>query len=184
MGLLFISLSVYKCLAIIGSIFFVLQLVVSLTGICPFKVDPIVKGDFAVTRHRAKILMGRSFIGFVFGFGWIGVFLFNKLDDGLMIDILSFLAALVIAILLYPVLKFICRMGEKSVFEAGDAVERVAEVFISIPAKGEGTGKVMIVVKGSFLEYEAISFETKTIEKGKIVTIVGVDESVLIVSPI
>ena len=180
---LLISFTVYKYIAIVGSILFVVQLVLSLTGLCPFKVDPVSKGDFAITRHRSKLLLGRSIIGFIFGFGWVGVYLFERIQDKTQLDLITFVCALVITALLYPVLKAICRMSERHAFVMEDALEKVGEVYIRIPAKDEGVGKILVSVRGIIREHEAITFEKEGIEKGKIVTIVGIEDSILIVRP-
>ena len=69
-------------------------------------------------------------------------------------------------------------------FSFADTLNKNAEVYLKIPANKSGKGKIMISIKGSFHELDAMT-EAEAIASGKTVVVTAIENnSVIIVKPI
>ena len=66
--------------------------------------------------------------------------------------------------------------------DANNAVGKKGTVYIRIPKKGEGTGKINVLVQESYSEFDAMS-NGEELQTGTNVLIVGIQNGVLIVEP-
>jgi len=71
-------------------------------------------------------------------------------------------------------------LAENNSFRLTDAMDKTAEVYLTIPGNKKGKGKIMISVKGSFHELEAIT-ESDAIESGASVRVVKIENGNLLV---
>ena len=78
---------------------------------------------------------------------------------------------------------FISRLAEDGTMQMKNAVGRLGEVYMVIPKKGSGFGKVHINVQGALREMDAISNGNKEIPVGTVIKVLEViDEHILLVT--
>lgn len=129
------------------------------------------------------ILSIRGLLAFGMFMGWTGVVslhfgasLFEALLAGVAAGILA-------AWLVYKMLRLLLRLQVSGNFEQYNAVGKTGTVYLPIPARGKGAGKVMAEVQGALRELDAVS-DGDAIPTGTPVLIVGLDENdVFIVQP-
>ena len=69
--------------------------------------------------------------------------------------------------------------------DISNAIGKVAQVYIPIPAAGAGSGKVTITLQEKFCEYTAITAAAEALKTGSYVRVVSVsDGGVLLVEPL
>lgn len=180
-----LMLQIYWGLAVIASVIFAIQAVMTFMGLdADADVDvpdaPDANSDFDVDGfHLVSI---KTVISFILGFGWTGVLLWNDIESPLLLGfiatIVGFLFMSLIAWLLYLVLK----LDRDNTFHVQKVVGMNAEVYLTIPANKAETGKVMVSLNGSMHELEALTADPEAIPTGGKAKIIGVEagETVLV----
>lgn len=180
-----LMLQIYWGLAVIASVIFAIQAVMTFMGLdADADVDvpdaPDANSDFDVDGfHLVSI---KTVISFILGFGWTGVLLWNDIESPLLLGfiatIVGFLFMSLIAWLLYLVLK----LDRDNTFHVQKVVGMNAEVYLTIPANKAETGKVMVSLNGSMHELEALTADSEAIPTGGKAKIIGVEagETVLV----
>jgi membrane protein implicated in regulation of membrane protease activity len=93
------------------------------------------------------------------------------------------LAGATAAWLAYKLIRLLLRLQESGTLDIENAVGQTGAVHLYIPARGAGTGKVMVEIQGALREMDAVS-EEEDIPTGTSILVVGVsDEQHLIVQP-
>lgn len=78
-------------------------------------------------------------------------------------------------------LRGVSKLQSSGNIQLGSAIGKVGEVYIPIPAAGEGKGKISITVQDRFIELDAISNGDSPIKTGDSVRVVSINEAGLAV---
>jgi hypothetical protein len=160
--------------ALISTIIMVIQFILSLCGVGDVDMDvDMSAGDGLDAATGMDLFSIKNVIIFFVGFGWAGIS-FREIipQDGLLI-----LAALACGC--FFVASFIMIFKQLMKFEGNgavnmsEAVGKKAEVYLRIPAKRNGKGKVQVSLNGVAREYDAVTNDDEMIPSGKIVDIIG-----------
>lgn len=141
--------------------------------------DIQVDGDASFT-----FLSVRSIIAFFLLFGWSGVIVLSNNGSYTLAFILATIAGLcgifITAYLVYSLYK----LQERGNIQIQNAVNQKGEVYLKIPGKKEGLGKVMILLQGKITELEAMT-EGDTIPTGEKIRVISIlEDNVLLVETI
>ena len=177
---------IFVCIGIPATLVLVVQTILLLFGIgdgsdADMDIDP---DGFDISDAGDGGLMLFSIRGIVAMFcvaGWAGVVF---VDLGLapipavLLAILCGVAALFgIAYLMKAVLK----LQSNGNIQIGGAVGKTGEVYIPIPAKGQGRGKINLTLQDRFIEVDAITRAEEPLKTGETVRVVSTDEAGLVV---
>jgi len=165
-------------IAIISSIIFVFQLIMSFSGL-----DTDLEADFD-SGDGLGIISVRTMLAFATFFGWGGV---AALHEGFsppkayMIAFLcGFLAMVGLAYLFAKLLTF----QESGTVDVLDAIRREGEVYLKIPKAAMGKGKIHVELGEKLMEFDAIS-DGEAIPTGARIKIKDVlNENVMLVTAI
>ena len=81
----------------------------------------------------------------------------------------------------FLVARFMMRLAEDNSFKIEDTVGKTADVYLTIPAKNEGKGRVQVSVKGAIHELDAITNSSESLKGGSVVKVTAVKGNVLVV---
>ena len=177
---------IFACIGIPATLVLVVQTILLLFGIgdgsdADMDIDP---DGFDISDAGDGGLVLFSIRGIVAMFcvaGWAGVVF---VDLGLapipavLLAILCGVAALFgIAYLMKAVLK----LQSNGNIQIGGAVGKTGEVYIPIPAKGQGRGKINLTLQDRFIEVDAITRAEEPLKTGETVRVVSTDEAGLVV---
>lgn len=160
--------------ALISTIIMVIQFILSLCGMGDVDMDVDMSAADGLDAATGMDLFSiKNVVIFFVGFGWAGIS-FREIipQDGLLI-----LAALACGC--FFVASFIMIFKQLMKFEGNgavnmsEAVGKKAEVYLRIPAKRNGKGKVQVSLNGVAREYDAVTNDDEMIPSGKIVDIIG-----------
>ena len=126
----------------------------------------------------------RGFITFFTLFGWsgllfltLGMHWFPALFLAIQIGIIGMVAVAVI-------LREALRLQSDGTLDVRNALGERGSVYLTVPAQGQGTGKVNVTVQEQLREFEAVTQETAPIPTGSEIVVVGLTEDgTLVVSP-
>ena len=178
------TLRIYWYIAIGSSIFFIVQTILTFTGSGSDDVDANFDGDLDVSDHPFQLFSLRNLINFLLGFGWGGVSLYGVIGNKFLLGVCAFLIGLGFIAIFFLVMRFMWKLAENNSFKIEDTLNKTADVYLPIPPNKEGKGKVQISVKGSVHELDAITLNDRRLERGKLVTVTGIENSLLIVAPL
>ncbi|MBV6441505.1 MAG: hypothetical protein DYG98_06190 [Haliscomenobacteraceae bacterium CHB4] len=155
---------------LISNVLFLVYLAVQFTG---HHDADLVAGDADL---GFAILSIRGLLAFGMFMGWTGVVALG-LGASLPVALLAGVAAgLFAAWLVYKMLRLLLRLQASGNFEQYNAVGKTGTVYLPIPARGKGAGKIMAEVQGALRELEAVS-EGDAIPTGTPVLVVGLDDN-------
>ena len=117
-------------------------------------------------------------VNFFVGFGWAGVSFYNDISSKAL---LYFVAICVGCLFSYATVFLIRKMKKlehNGAYKIADCVGKSCDVYLRIPAAGEGKGKVQISLNGSIHEFDAES-TGEALATGRRVKVVAVEGNVL-----
>ncbi|MDR3293613.1 MAG: hypothetical protein LBT20_05875 [Clostridiales bacterium] len=204
---------VFFIIAVIASIFLVLQLVLLLFGIgnndsfdgggefhfdgdaCTDAtgadgdfsghdgdgVDDIQSNENSITTIGGlKIVTVRGIIAFFAVGGWTAFALFD--DIGYFSLLAGAAAGIATAVVIALILREMMKLERSGTLSYKKSVGSTATVYLGIPPKREGEGKINLIIQGRYMDCSAVTDEREKIEVGATVKIIGLkDENTFIV---
>lgn len=122
----------------------------------------------------------RNLINFLLGFSWAGIGFYNSIENRFLLIFVALNVGFVFVVMFFYIIKQLLRLGEDNTFNIQNTLSKTADVYLTIPAKAHGKGKIHISVNGSLHELDAIS-ESDRIETGSIVKIVKITTDNIVV---
>lgn len=147
---------VFWFIAIVFTVLFFIQLILLLIG---FDADG---GEFDGAEHDSfghefSALSVRSIIAFFAFFGWTGVLaLNNQLNIWIAVILASVAGLSAMFVVAYMIYKF-AQLEQSGTLNLYNALDQPGEVYLTIPAEGNGVGKVHLKVEGRIRELDAIT---------------------------
>lgn len=173
---------IYLVMALIGTVFFVLRLLLALF----FGGDADVDGDLADTGGDGafNLFSLLSILAFFMGAGWMG--LTCRVDWGLnsMVSALSATGfGFALMFMASAMMAFARKLSRSVDYDPETAVGKTANVYMTIPAKGEGRGKIQVTVSGRLKTLDAISAGDRIAEFSSVTVLSVRDDGTFIVEP-
>lgn len=117
--------------------------------------------------------------------GWSGVALLETSLPKTVSLLIAFLLGLATLLGMALLMKAVYRLQSSGNIDLGNAIGKVGQVYIPIPAGGKSSGKVNITVQEKLTECDAITVCDETLVTGSYVRVTAVGEGgVLVVEPL
>ncbi len=171
--------------ALFGTGFLVLQLGLS-------QVGGDMDGDGVADSHMddpgadAKLLSTQTLAAFMVGFGWIGLVCFRAVELSFFVSVLAGVAAgFGVGYMIYQITRSMMKLQSDANLRLSKTVGMEAPVYIMIPPRGGGTGRIMLVHNNGQHELHARQEGDEPIATHATVRIVEADEAggVVVVEP-
>jgi len=186
---------VFLCVALPATLILILQTVLSLIGIGDdgagddgdigdaaddADVPDGVFGDDdagdvpADTDPGFRLLTLRGLIAFFVTFGWMGLILKEGGAHPAVYYTVATLCGLAAMALVALLMMLARRLQSDGTLVLTNAVGLSGTVYLTIPAKGQGKGKVNVTVQGQYRELDAVTEEDEPLRTGTEIRVVGV----------
>lgn len=176
-------LKIYWLLAIPFTLFFVLQMVLSLLGggDHPDDVpDAEIEADHGVS---FQFLTLKNMVGFFTIFSWTGIACTTSGMSNTLSLILATISGLAMMTLMAGIFYFMTKLNANGTMKVKEAVGKSGEVYLVIPAMRSNTGKIQITVGGLLRTLDAVTDDEEGISTGKMARVAGIlDNNVLLVT--
>jgi Frag1/DRAM/Sfk1 family. len=133
---------------------------------------------------KFRLFTIRSILAFFTVFSWTGI----ATTRAGMSHITSIIIAVVLGFILMFIVSFIyysaAKLTEDGTMDIKNAIGRKGEVYLTIPKKGEGMGKIQIEIQGVLRDMDAITYGEKIENRDKVIVIRIVDNQLLLVEKI
>jgi hypothetical protein len=125
----------------------------------------------------------KNLVGFFSVFGWAGLTALDFGAENNLSLLVAFLSGLLMMLLMAAIFYGLSRLTQTGTLKMENAINTMGEVYLNIPAKRGGIGKVQIKVQGAYRELEALTDDDEELTRGKIVTVTSViNEEILVVT--
>lgn len=177
---------VYFVIAILFSLALVVQLILMLVGAgsggdADIDFDGDGDPDISVdTNNGLALFTVKGIIAFFAVGGWTGFALGDGMLDTIWVILISVAAGLVALVGVGLLMKLVTNLGDDGNIETKNAVGKIAEVYLTIPAHCSATGKITVEIQGRLTETEALT-EGEELKTGTKVKVVKTDGDTCIV---
>ena len=145
--------------------------------------DGILDGD--TEDSGLGLFSVRGIVAMLCVMGWSGVALLETALPKALSILIAFALGVVTLIGMALLMKAIYKLQSSGNMDLGNAIGKVGQVYIPIPAGGKAGGKVNITVQERLTECEAITVGDTSLETGSYVRVTAVGEGgVLVVEPL
>jgi hypothetical protein len=163
------------------SLIFIIQSIMTFTGVDSHDgIDADFDGDLHGGDAPFQLFTFRNMINFLLGFSWTGISFFDFIENRIVLIAVAFGVGVAFIAFFFMVIRQIERLAEDNTFKIHHALHKTASVYLPIPARKKGAGKIQVNVKGSSRELDAVT-ENEKIETSAIVKIVKIESGNLVV---
>lgn len=169
-------------IACCASLVFIIQTIMTFVGLgtdADIDAGPM---DGSVDSVEDGALSGvfsfRNLINFLLGYGWAGALLYESIEKGWLLQLVSIIVGLVFVLAFVFMFRQVMKLSHDGSFRMQETVGLKADVYLRIPAARSGRGKVQVSVKGSVHEIDAVTDNGTEIGTGsqvKIIEVLGDD---------
>lgn len=173
-------LKTFWVIAIPTSIIFLIQATMTFAGM---DATDGISADFDSDLDHAdapfQLFTLRNLINFLLGFSWTGISLYNTIDSTAMLLFVSFIVGGIFVVAFFFIITQVQRLAENNSFRIENALNQIGTVYLTIPERKTGKGKVQVSIKGSFHELDAVT-EDERIESSAMVRITKIESNSLV----
>ena len=186
------ALKMYWGIAIFASIVVLIQTTMSFIGTgdvntgdvdAGFDADTDADADSLDHAGAMHLLSIRNVFYFLLGFGWAGVSLWNTVPNRALLCVAAVMVGCVFVAIFLFLFRQMMKLQSNGAFDINDAVGRVCDVYLRIPANRQGMGKVQISFNGSVQELDARTAGEQIPSGTKVRVLRVIDKKVLEVEP-
>lgn len=175
-------LRIFWFVAIPTSLIFVIQTIMTFIGVdATDGLEADFDGDISHAEAPFQLFSLRNLINFLLGFSWTGISFFNTIENKTLLIGLAVLVGALFVYFFFMIIKQVQKLAEDNSFKIDNALHKTAEVYLSIPERKSGKGKVMVSVNGSFHELDAMTEYEKISSHTMVKVVKIVNGNVLIV---
>ena len=129
-----------------------------------------------------QFLSLKNIVAFFTVFGWSGLgFIHANMATGLVV-LLAVLCGLLMMTLMATLFYLMSKMAESGTLNMKNAIGKLGEVYLVIPAKRGGLGKVQLSIQGAIRTLDAITDDQENIPTASIIEVLNViDDQILLV---
>ena len=141
--------------------------------------------DFTDGEAPFQLFSLRNLINFLLGFSWSGIAFYDLIQSKPLLFIVAIVVGIIFVGIFFLIIKQLMKLAEENNFNMDETLGKTAEVYLTIPANKSGKGKVLISVRGSVRELDAMTETDEAITSSTLVKISRIENSnVLIVEKI
>jgi membrane protein implicated in regulation of membrane protease activity len=129
-----------------------------------------------------KFLSLQGIVAFFSMFGWTGVILSSNSINLLVILIVSLLAGFIAMIFVAAIIYLMSKLQDDGTLDYNNAIGVIGTVYLKIPKKRNGSGKIQIKVQDRYIEADAMCDDDSEIKTGAYVRVTDIlDGNIMLV---
>ncbi|MDF2385309.1 hypothetical protein JMG10_27815 [Nostoc ellipsosporum NOK] len=161
---------IYWAIALLFSLLFASQTILSL-----------IHRDEEKNRYVPGLLNVRNVIAFCCVAGWTGVALLAANFNLSLATLLAAGAGALAVLLIWFLQRSLQRVKADPAFDIRQAIGKIGEVNVPVPAHLQGQGEIHIKIEGAVRELPAVSADEQAIAAGKLVKVLSLQEANVLV---
>jgi hypothetical protein len=187
------ALKIYWGIAIIASVIFAVQTLISLIGGTVFDnadmdvnadVDTSMDSDGSHGSGVSHFFSVRNLINFLLGVGWGGVCFYHTISSEALLMFVAVVCGIIFVLIFFSLVKILLKLSKDNTFQLSETLDKTADVYLFIPGNELGKGKIQISVRGSVHELDALTTGEKIPTGAKVRVIKIFDSQAVLVEKI
>jgi hypothetical protein len=168
-------LKAFWLVALPVTIIFIIQVIMTFTGSDTSDgIDADFDGNLTDADAPFQLFSFRNLINFLLGFSWGGISLYPLISNSVLLVLGATITGALFVLMFFYIIQQIQKLAENNAFNLEKAINKTADVYLTIPANKSGKGKILVSVGGSVHEIEAIT-EKEKIETGALVKVIKLE---------
>ncbi len=139
------------------------------------------KGGNPADLPALKLFTLQGMVAFLAVFGWVSLICYHNGVHILVATVIGFAAGFIVMYGMAKLFQSIKRLTQNGTLNYRNALGVEGTVYIPVPPKGQGVGKINITIQGSFRECEAVTEDLETIPTGASVRVIDIIGNTLVV---
>ena len=192
--------SVLICVAIPATVIMILQTIMIFVGMAGhsdvdvpddngidgvFGNDSSDTSDFHVGDSGLRIFTVRGMVAFFAVGGWAGLSALSLTQNAAAAIVTALIFGTIALLVVAWFFKWAASLNESGTLQMDSAIGRMGEVYITVPPKMSGSGKVNVIIQGRLTEAEAMTNQDRPLKYGEAVKVVDIAVgNTLLVEPI
>ncbi len=176
---------IYYSIALPSTLIFIVQIGMLVLGFDSDHGDGDTDTDHEIGHEDASFhfFTLRNIIAFFMIFGWSGPAFLERLGSNYLLTIIiSFVLGIIIMIIMAAIFYLMSKLSYSGTLQMENAIGKTGNVYLPIPARRAGVGKVQIKVQGAVRTLDAMTEELEDIKSGSIVEVLEIiNQNILIV---
>lgn len=174
-------LKTFWYVALPTSLIFIIQTILTFIGVDSSDgLDADFDGNLEGAEAPFQLFSLRNLINFLLGFSWTGISFATVIPNPILLISISVLVGVLFVYVFYLIIKQVQKLAEDNSFKIGNTLNKTAEVYLPIPERKSGRGKVMISVNGAFHELQAMT-EQERIPSSTLVKVVKIENNNILI---
>ena len=178
---------IYFCIGLAATLVLVLQIITMLFGLGESDADIDLDGDGEPdvsidTSDGFTLFTVRGVVAFFAIGGWVGYILADK-NTALAI-VLSVVAGFLALVAMAFIMRGIMKMRSDGNIDISKAIGKIADVYLTVPAKNNRAGKITLTLEERFVELSAIQNGEEPIPTGSKVLVTEISGESLVVEKV
>lgn len=150
-----------------------------------FDGDDFDDHDMAHHSSGLRIFTVRGIVAFFAVGGWLGIVLGDTGLHPSLVILIAFAAGIAALLGIALLMKWSLALQDEGNLDLRNAIGKTAQVYIPIPADGDGSGKVTLTLQERYVELSAITTAHTALRTDQMVKVTGIiNQSTLVVKPI
>ena len=138
-------LRIFWFVAIPTSLIFLIQTIMTFAGVdATDGLEADFDGDIAHGETPFQLFSLRNLINFLLGFSWTGISFFNTIENKTVLIGLAVLVGAAFVYVFFLIIRQIQKLAEDNSFKIDSTINKTAEVYLAIPERKSGKGKVFV----------------------------------------
>ncbi len=160
------ALRAYWTIALLTTLVFAIQMVLTLIGIGDTDGgmdadtdfgDADTTGDTMDTGGAIQLFTIRNMVNFLLGIGWGGVCFYSSIPNKFLLAIVALICGALMVTAFLFMFRQLMKLESNGAFRIEDCVGGTCDVYLRIPGNREGQGKVQVSFGGSVQELGAVT---------------------------
>lgn len=169
-----LPMQIFWGIAIVTSVFFLIQTIMAFMGLDTDTHDG-AGFDTVEMEGLSGYFSFRNLINFLLGYGWGGVLLESIIPNMIWLELAAVGVGILFVSAFIIIIRQVMKLSTDKTFRMEEALGLIGDTYLRIPAAKGGTGKVMVSVRGSMHEIDAMTEggEIPTGSKVRVTKVIG-----------
>ncbi|TCK67656.1 hypothetical protein DFQ05_1435 [Winogradskyella wandonensis] len=172
---------VYWSIALIGSIVFVVVMLMAFAGGDADDIGDLDSDMDADVGAGFQFISFKNLVGFFTIFGWSGIACIDAGLGTIPTIIISVVCGLLMMFIMATLFYFIYKLSDSGTLDYKNAIDAVGEVYLTIGADRSKMGKVSVTIQGTMRELDALTDSLTDLKSGTIIKVVDVTSNGILI---
>lgn len=172
---------IYRLIAIIGSLVFIIIMILSFTGGDADEIGDVDTDIESDTGIGFQFITFKNLVGFFTIFGWSGIACIEAGLSKPLTFVISVFCGLLMMVIMAGMFFFMGKLSDSGTLNYKNAIDSIGEVYLTIGADRSKMGKVSITIQGSMRELDALTDSLTELKSGTIIKVVDVTSNGILI---